>query len=106
MQNGTIVTKYIRKTKHEEYMFEILHLPKEETCHFRINPFRNRKYVFLKPTQVKCKDLLKKDCLYEVQVKSWVVKKLQAVMSLYYLNLRAKQKYEPTCSIDYSSDSE
>ena len=106
MQNDTIMVKYMKKTKYEDYMFEILYLSKEETCHFRINPFKGRKYVFLKPTQVKCKDELKKDCLYEVRVRSWAVKKLQAVMTLYYLHLKPEQKYQPPCSINYASDSD
>ena len=103
-QNEQIVIKYLRETKYEDYMFEVIHLPLSEECYFKLRDFRHRKYVYLPKKRVKCDTALQKDCYYAVNAKIWVVRHLAMVMKHYTLTLTDKPAEQ--CTINTDSDSE
>ena len=94
--------KYIKEAKYDSYMFEVMQVENEEDCILKIKTFNNKKYVYLSKKKIKCQDTLEKDNLYSVYVKQWV--HIPYVRTLYYLSF--EKKYEDTCNIDISSDSE
>ena len=104
MTNQQIVIKYLRDTKYDQYMFEVIHLPSSEQCYFKIKEFKYRKYVYLPKKRVKCDTILHKDCYYAVNAKIWVVKHLQAVMKHFTLVLTDKPVEHCTINTDSDSD--
>ena len=80
MTNQQIVIKYLRDTKYDQYMFEVISLPITEQCYFKMKEFRNRKYVYLPKKRVKCDTVLETNSYYNVSIKSWVVRHLELVM--------------------------
>ena len=102
--NEQITIKYLRDTKYDQYMFEVIHLPLSEECYFKLKDFQNSKYVYLPKKRVKTDSALQKDCYYTVRVKTWFVKHLAAVMKHYTL-VQVDKPIE-TCGINTDSDSE
>ena len=103
-QNEQIVIKYLRDTKYDQYMFEVISLPSSDECYFKIKEFRSRKYVYLPKKRVKCDTTLQRDCYYAVNAKIWVVKHLAMVMKHFTLVLTDKPI--ETCNINTDSDSD
>ena len=101
--NQQIVIKYLRDTKYDRYMFQVISLPSSDECYFKIKDFQNQKYVYLSKRKVKCDTVLEKDCYYTVNVKVWVVKHLQAVMKHFTLTITEKPVEQ--CTINTDSDS-
>ena len=104
MPNEQIVIKYLRETKYDDYMFEVIHLPLSEECYFKLREFRCRKYVYLPKKKVKCDSGLDKECYYNVHVKTWIVKHLAAMMK--HFTLTIIEKPVDTCTITTDSDSD
>ena len=102
--NKRIVLKYLRETKYDRYMFQVIHLPSSDECYFKIKDFQNRKYVYLPKKRVKTNTALQKDCYYNVYVKTWLVTHLAAVMKHYTLSITEKPVEQ--CTINIDSDSE
>ena len=106
MTDEQIVIKYLRETKYGDYMFEVIHLPLSEECYFKLQEFRNRKYVYLPKKKVKCDTVLVRHSYYAVIVKTWVVRHLAAVMKHYTLTITEKPVEKCTINTDSDSDVE
>ena len=104
MSNEQIVIKYLRDTKYDQYMFDVISLPIAEQCYFKLKEFRCRKYVYLLKKKVKCYTVLERDCYYTVTVKMWIVKHLVAVMKHFTLILTDKPVEQCTINTDSDSD--
>ena len=90
MTDQQIVIKYLRDTKYDHYMFEVIHLPLSEECYFNIKEFGYGKYVYLPKKKVKCDSGLETNSYYNVSIKSWIVRHLALLMKNYTLTITKK----------------
>ena len=103
-QNEQIVIKYLRETKYDQYMFEVISLPSLDECYFKIKEFGYGKYVYLPKKRVKTDTVLEPNSYYNVSIRSWVVRHLALVMKNYTLTPTIKPI--ETCTITTDSDSD
>ena len=87
--------KYITTTRYNDKMFEIVELSPEQDSFFKVKPYKDAFYTFIKQSKLKCDTDLIKNAIYKVtNIKDWIYEKDGNKYGCvrYYIQLKEKPK--------------
>ena len=58
--------KYFATTRYDTYMFEVIELSPQQNRFFKVKPYSDREYAFIKKARLKCDSELIKNAIYSV----------------------------------------